>query len=411
MVCKNCGAFLSDDLKDCPVCGALIGEEVESTAAVNEAIISPDANEEANFKKKKKFTMVIVTVVLSVLLVLAITLCVLLTVDGVSDKVKGFFSDVFSSTGTSKKNNPDDVVAEYMGSQLTNTNLNYYYYDVYETFINMYGDQTEAVLTYVLEEGETVQDFIVECAINEWANTVALNNKASQENYTVDADVQSEIDSILLTINEAALSSGYTSGDAFIKSLYGSFSTTDSYVEHYKESTYAYMFKMEYFNEKYYDYMDDLDGLDTYNYSVRHILFMPEDDTKDADWAAAEQEANKIYQEWLDGEATEDSFAALAIEHSADTGSASYGGLYEDIYDGYMVEEFNDWCLDSSRQPGDHAIVKTEYGYHIMYFVSFVNPNAYSTASNDLTNYINTLKNGQTPTTYLDKVTINTVAE
>ena len=34
-----------------------------------------------------------------------------------------------------------------------------------------------------------------------------------------------------------------------------------------------------------------------------------------------------------------------------------------------MVAEFNDWCFDSERKVGDHGIVKTTYGYHIMYFV------------------------------------------
>ena len=34
-----------------------------------------------------------------------------------------------------------------------------------------------------------------------------------------------------------------------------------------------------------------------------------------------------------------------------------------------MVATFNAWCFDSSRQAGDTAIVKTKYGYHIMYFV------------------------------------------
>ena len=34
-----------------------------------------------------------------------------------------------------------------------------------------------------------------------------------------------------------------------------------------------------------------------------------------------------------------------------------------------MVTEFNDWCFDESRQPGDHGIVETSYGYHLMYFV------------------------------------------
>ena len=33
-----------------------------------------------------------------------------------------------------------------------------------------------------------------------------------------------------------------------------------------------------------------------------------------------------------------------------------------------MVQTFNDWCFDESRQPGDSGIVETDYGYHIMYF-------------------------------------------
>ena len=34
-----------------------------------------------------------------------------------------------------------------------------------------------------------------------------------------------------------------------------------------------------------------------------------------------------------------------------------------------MVTAFNDWCFDTARQPGDTGVVKTEYGYHVMYFV------------------------------------------
>ena len=33
-----------------------------------------------------------------------------------------------------------------------------------------------------------------------------------------------------------------------------------------------------------------------------------------------------------------------------------------------MVEEFNDWCFDASRMPGDYGLVKTRFGSHIMYF-------------------------------------------
>ena len=89
----------------------------------------------------------------------------------------------------------------------------------------------------------------------------------------------------------------------------------------------------------------------------------------DEAWAAAEKKANDLLTEWKNGEHTEESFAFMAAENSADPGSAENGGLYEDVYPGQMVDAFDAWCFDASRQPGDTGIVKTEYGYHVMYFV------------------------------------------
>ena len=74
--------------------------------------------------------------------------------------------------------------------------------------------------------------------------------------------------------------------------------------------------------------------------------------------------------QWLAGDATEDSFAALANEKSQDPGSNTNGGLYENVYKGQMVEPFENWCFDESRVPGDTGLVKTSYGCHVMYFVS-----------------------------------------
>jgi predicted nucleotidyltransferase len=62
-----------------------------------------------------------------------------------------------------------------------------------------------------------------------------------------------------------------------------------------------------------------------------------------------------------------DSFAELAKANSDDNADA--GGLYEEVYKGQMVKEFEDWCFDPARKPGDTGVVKTTYGYHIMYFV------------------------------------------
>ena len=75
----------------------------------------------------------------------------------------------------------------------------------------------------------------------------------------------------------------------------------------------------------------------------------------------------------MSGEKTEEAFAALAEEKSADTGSVGSntlgGGLYEGIEKGKMVAPFENWIYDTARQTGDVEIIMTNYGFHIMYFV------------------------------------------
>lgn len=112
---------------------------------------------------------------------------------------------------------------------------------------------------------------------------------------------------------------------------------------------------------------------------VRHILVKFKGGTKgengntvysDKEKDAAKKTAQEILDSWKNGEtADEDSFAALAKDKSEDTGSKANGGLYEKVYPGYMVENFNDWCFDQARKAGDTGLVETEYGYHVMYFV------------------------------------------
>lgn len=115
--------------------------------------------------------------------------------------------------------------------------------------------------------------------------------------------------------------------------------------------------------------------------NVRHILIAPEssnssDDSSsstsaknctDKEWAAAEKKAKSILAKYNSGDKTSKSFAKLAKSNSSD-GNASNGGLYENVIPNQMVPTFNAWCFDSSRKVGDVGIVKTEYGYHIMYF-------------------------------------------
>ena len=133
-------------------------------------------------------------------------------------------------------------------------------------------------------------------------------------------------------------------------------------------------------NGYYVVYFDSMTDNNTAMSNVRHLLVSFEGGTEDEETleivysaeekAAAKEEAERLLKEWQDGDATEESFIELVKEHS-DDGNAAEGGLYENINtDTSFVANFLNWCIDKDRKVGDVEIVETEYGYHIMYYVS-----------------------------------------
>lgn len=117
--------------------------------------------------------------------------------------------------------------------------------------------------------------------------------------------------------------------------------------------------------------------------NVRHIL------CSNATYGSPEsarKAAENMYEEWQSGDQSETSFANLAKEFSDDGGSRSAGGRYSHVYQGQMVETFENWCFDESRKPGDTGLVETTYGVHIMYFISNGPEKWYADISDLLTN-------------------------
>lgn len=108
---------------------------------------------------------------------------------------------------------------------------------------------------------------------------------------------------------------------------------------------------------------------------VRHCLVKfdaaDENNVTEEEKKAAHAEAKALYDAWMAGDKTEASFEKMVTENTEDEGSAATGGLYEGIRisDSY-VEAFEAWSFDAARKAGDSGIIETEYGYHIMYFVS-----------------------------------------
>lgn len=123
-------------------------------------------------------------------------------------------------------------------------------------------------------------------------------------------------------------------------------------------------------------------------YTVRHILVAPESGSNsssstsekaeytDEQWAAAKKKADSILAKFNKTDKSEYEFAKLAEQYSTDAASTSsgsndsFGGLYESVTLGQMVPDFEKWSIDDSRKYGDTGIVKSDYGYHIMFFIN-----------------------------------------
>ena len=111
---------------------------------------------------------------------------------------------------------------------------------------------------------------------------------------------------------------------------------------------------------------------------IRQILLVPQgskgpDGTVTAtaqQWAQVQAKADEIMAKWkaaTPAEGSENAFAQLASKYSADTGAPSGGGLYASLSPGQLIEPLREWCFANGRQQGDLAVLRSDYGLHIVY--------------------------------------------
>lgn len=297
----------------------------------------------------------------------------------------------------------ETVVAHAGEYPLTNGQLQVYYWIEVQSFLANYSsyigyiglDYTQPLDTQIctmVDTGVTWQQFFLANALRSWQNNRALATEAEIAGFQLDEQYQTVLDTMEASMETAAQNAGFASIDEYLAFNVGAGAELADYV-YYNELYYP---SNLYFAECYNSITMDADEVKTYyeekeaTYTeqgitkedkyvdVRHILVFPEGATnenirtetfsEDA-WAVGEAEAQKILDQWLNGEKTEESFAALANEVSLDPGSNTNGGLYTGITKGQMVAEFEDWCFDETRKEGDYGIVRTSLGYHIMYYV------------------------------------------
>jgi len=293
----------------------------------------------------------------------------------------------------------DEVVATMGENQLTNRLLQVYYWDLAAN--SQYADlDSDIPLDQQYQDPDTQktwQQFFIEQAIESWKRDTLVAQMAKEAGFEMPEVYASQFETLEKDMLSTALSKEYASLEDFLASVLGRGTTFQAYYDfmwnyflggsYWKEYVETVEVGMEDI-EAYYEANKSSLVVDDYFkvtkdsgalVDVRHILIQPEKDIKDENgkatgsseqaWNACHDKAQAILDDWLAGEKTEESFAKLATEKTEDGGSKSTGGLYTNTWKGKMVKEFEDWCFDESRQTGDYGLVKTSYGYHIMYFV------------------------------------------
>lgn len=387
MFCKFCGNEIPPEEKSCPACG----KKAETLGTGAKLVIS-----------------IVCVLVLAAVLIVA----VLFGTKG-NDSTEPTETEPVQTTESAASagytvtdavavENANEVIATVGSTQLTNAQLQMLYRAEVYNFLNKnyyYLSYLGMDLTLPLEQQPyyedatiTWQDYFLDKALESWKSYAVLVEMANAEGYTFSEETMQTITDLEKTMQEEATAGGYASVEEMVKDYGGAGTNPEGFRAYqtviylgmdYFQTQYAAMTPTDEEIEAYYTehaatYEEAGTGKDAgKTVDVRHILVQIAGGTtdesgntvySDQDWADCQAKAQKIYDQWKSGEATEDSFAKLADEVTEDPGSKGSGGLYQQVSAGQMITEFNDWIMDENRKVGDHGLVKTDYGYHIMYY-------------------------------------------
>lgn len=419
MVCKFCNAEIEENQRVCPACGKMLEteeaqiidspetEQITDSQATEQIADSPETEQTTDSseteKKPKKGVWKLVLLIVGFAAALCVLAVILLREFDVElfPKEDIYRKDTYTAEQEKVVDKADTVVATVGTAKLDNALLQVFYVEEFEAFYSQYYsyisllglDLTKPLSeqTCYFDKAMTWEQFMLQAGIESWQRYVLLGNMADEAGYVLDAQLQQTLDKLPQTLEEDAKKNNYESADALLKERYGENCSMAVYMEYV-----SLVFKANSFYASAFDVTDDeieaefaaheaefaekgITRTSALVSDVRHILISPEGGTKGEDgkttyseqeWAACLAEAEKVLDEWKAGEATVDTFQELVTKYTDDTASKSTGGLYEGIAnDGSYMKEFQDWAIDTNRTPGETGLVKTDYGYHIMYFV------------------------------------------
>ena len=256
------------------------------------------------------------------------------------------------------------------GMQFTGLDYNFYFANEYSQLLGMtmqggsYGiPMTESGFVDMdgqLSETRTVRQYLSEVVISDLQGEVFLLEYAQQHNLKLDEDVLKSSDEQFEEVEESSAKYGISLDD-YLKSYYGPDAT--------EEGLRAIMQRYELVNLAMKTYVQEYkfaEGEDMLPV-VYHILYPTIDLTTGAELDQAAQDEAKQKAEALKSSVTSLEDMKEKGEAATQAGEAAEANQYT-VMLGQMVEEFEDWCF-AKHEVGEVDIVKTMYGYHVMYYV------------------------------------------
>lgn len=275
----------------------------------------------------------------------------------------------------------------FNGEPVTATEFDFYYYTLlqnYEQYVSYGVVPTTAEGTFDLSAlcsitGYTDKswgDALLAIALTQVQDMHILEAMAIKEGMTLTDDNKTSIASYFTSLESNAQMTGMEV-DPYLMSLYGT-ATTKTALEPILSRYFLASQYMEKVQASFTLTDEELQAFYTENAAaytdanlpvVRHILFMA--------MKGIEGSTDATEEEMTKAKANADAALAkintyedmIAVGDAALLdGTASEATEYT-VQKDQMVAAFDSWCFDAARQVGDKAVVQTEYGYHVMYFV------------------------------------------
>ena len=351
MLCKKCGAIVPEGSQYCQDCGndvfaqTVVATPIEEKTVLEERTVvayAQPANRQPEPTKKKNKGVIIGIVAVAIVAVAAIVVAVLFGT-GVIGKEKEV-ENTITAHPPAKKTNQGETAIQIGNVVVTEGQFDYYYNMSYQYFaqLEVSYQQQGMSMGFPLDKApdevayakdDAGNDIMYDKAIADYAanlayQQVSLYNEAKAAGYTLTAEEQTQIDDVILSLEEQAAANNY-SLNAFIRKSYS-----------------------KGLNEKGLRELLEIELLATrYNDDMQQAAY----DSVTKEQVEAEYNANVVNYNYVDiSYGYTNDLTATNIKTTIDNKYAGYSTLKESI-----SEEAANWAFDSARKAGDKAIFTT----------------------------------------------------